>query len=74
MRFKLKILLNVIIVFFSFEMHEIKAHNKSNGECKDHCSNIIIRKSNESKIKVFKNNKKFIREKNSCVNNSLCRG
>ena len=75
MRFKLKIFTNIIIIiFFSFETLEIKAHNKSNGGCQDHCFNIIYRKFNESKIKVFKNNIKLIRDKNSCVKNSLCRG
>ena len=67
-------LISIIIVFFSFKILEIKAHNTSNGGCKDHCFNIINRKSNEGKIKVFKINRKLIREKNSCVNNSLCRG
>ena len=74
MRFDFKILLSIIIVFFSFEVIEIKAHNNINGGCKDHCFNIINSKSNDSKIKVIKNNKKVIREKNSCLNNSLCRG
>ena len=74
MRFDFKILLSIIIVFFSFEVIEIKAHNNINGGCKDHCFNIINRRSNDSKIKVIKNNKKVIREKNSCLNNSLCRG
>ena len=71
---KLKTFITTIIIFFSFEIPEIKAHNIINGGCKNHCFNIIIRKSNEGKIKLFKNNKKLIKEKNSCVNNSLCRG
>ena len=74
MRLNFKIILSVIIVFFSFELRKIKAHNNINGGCKDHCFNIINRRSNKSKIKVIKNKEKFIREKNSCVNNSLCRG
>jgi len=74
MRFKLKIVISIIVVFFSFKILEIKAHNTSNGGCNDHCLNINNRKSNEIKIKVLKNNKKLIREKNSCVNNYLCRG
>ena len=74
MRFKLKIFIKIIILFFTFEILEIKAHNIINGGCKDHCFNIIDGESNESKIKVFKNNKNQIREKNSCLNNSLCRG
>ena len=74
MRFKLKIFIKIIILFFTFEILEIKAHNIINGGCKDHCFNIIHRESNESKIKVFKNNKNQIREKNSCLNNYLCRG
>ena len=74
MRFKLKIIISTIIVFFSFENLEIKAHSTINGVCKDNCFNIINRKSNEGKIKDLKNNKKFIRENNSCINNSLCRG
>jgi len=74
MRFKLQILISSVIVFFSFETLGIKAHNTSNGGCKDHCFNINNRKSNNSKMKFFNNDKKLIREKNSCVNNSLCRG
>ncbi len=74
MRIKLKILVSIIIVFFSSEVLEIKAHNNSNGGCKDHCFKVINRKSNERKIKVFKNKKRLIIEKNSCINNSLCRG
>ena len=74
MRFKLKILINIIILFFAFESLEIKAHNTINGGCKDHCSTIINKKYNENKIKVFKKIKKLIKEQNSCVNNSLCRG
>ena len=74
MRLKLKIFISIIIVFFSFEILKIKAHNTINGGCKDHCSNIINKKSNNRKIKVFKKNKKLIREENSCLNNSLCRG
>ena len=66
--------MSILIVFFSFKILEIKAHNPNNGGCKDYCFNIINRKSNEGKIKVFKNKKKLIRENNSCVNNSLCRG
>ena len=67
MRFKLNILINLMIIFFSFEILEIKAHNIRNGGCKEYCLNI-------DKNKVFKNNKKLITEKNSCINNSLCRG
>ena len=63
-----------MIIFFSFKLLGIKAHNNSNGGCKDNCLNINNRTSNESKIKLLKKNKKLIREKNSCVNNSLCRG
>ena len=73
MRFKLKIL-TIIIVFFAFENLEIKAHNTINGGCKEHCFNIINKKSNDSYIKIFKSTKKLNREKNSCVNNNLCRG
>ena len=72
MRFKLKIFISIIILFFSFKILEIKAHNPSNGGCKDDCFNDINRRPNKSKF--FENNKKLIREKNSCVNNSLCRG
>ena len=74
MKFKFKIFLSLIIVCFSFEILKIKAHNNSNGGCKDNCFSTINRKSNEGKIKFFRNNKKLITEKNSCVNNSLCRG
>ena len=74
MRVKLKIFLSTLIIFFSSEILEIKAHNFNNGGCEDHCSNLLNKNSNDSKIKVFKNNKKLFKEQNSCVNNSLCRG
>ena len=74
MRIKLKIFISIIILFFSFEILEIKAHNNSNEGCKDNCLNIINRKFNEIKIKVHQNNKNLIKEKNSCLNNYLCRG
>ena len=74
MRFKLKIFTSILIVFFPFKTLEIKAHNDNNGGCKDHCSTIINTKGNDNKIQIFKKNKKLIREINSCVNNSLCRG
>ena len=53
---------------------EIKAHNNINGGCEEHCSNFINKRGNENKIKIFKKDKKLIKEQNSCVNNSLCRG
>ena len=74
MRLKSKIFINLFILFFSFEILEIKAHNNINGGCKDHCSTFFKDRDNENKIKIFKNDKKLIKEQNSCVNNSLCRG
>ena len=57
MRLKLKLFISMIIVFFSFEKSEIKAHNNINGDFRDNYFKIINRKSHESKIKVFQNNK-----------------
>ncbi len=74
MRLKSKIFINLFILFFSFEILEIKAHNNINGGCKDHCSTFFNKRGNENKIKIFKKDKKLIKEQNSCVNNSLCRG
>ena len=74
MRFKSKIFINLFILFFSFEILEIKAHNNINGGCEGHCSTFINKRGNENKIKIFKKDKKLIKEQNSCVNNSLCRG
>ena len=74
MRLKLKIFINLFILFFSFEILEIKAHNIINGGCKEHCSTLFNKKGNENKIKIFKKDKKLIKEQKSCVNNSLCRG
>ena len=74
MRSKFKKLICIVIVFFLFDILDIKAHNASNGGCEEHCFNIINRNSNGSKTKVFNKNKKIIIEKNSCVNDSLCRG
>ena len=74
MRLKINIFTNLLILFFSFEILEIKAHNNINGGCKDHCSYFFNKTGNENKIKIFKKDKKLIKEQNSCVNNSLCRG
>ena len=74
MRLKSKIFINLFILFFSLEILEIKAHNNINGGCKDHCSIFLNNRDNENKIKTFKKDKKLIKEQNSCVNNSLCRG
>ena len=74
MRLKSKIFINLFILFFSLGILEIKAHNNINGGCKEHCSTFINKRGNENKIKNFKKDKKLIKEQNSCVNNSLCRG
>ena len=74
MRLKSKIFINLFILFFSFGILEIKANNTINGGCKDHCSVFFNSTGNENKIKIFKEDNKFIKEQNSCVNNSLCRG
>ncbi len=74
MSLKSKIFINLFILFFSFEILEIKAHNKINGGCKDQCSTFSTTRSSENKFKIFENDKKLIKEQNSCVNNSLCRG
>ena len=74
MKLKLKIFFNLFILFLSFGILEIKAHNTINGGCKDHCSTLFNDAGNENKIKIFKKDKKLIKEQNSCVNNSLCRG
>ncbi len=74
MRFNLKMFIRILIIFFLFEILEIQAHNTFKGECKQDCSTIINKRSNERKIKVFKKDKNLTIEQNSCVNNSLCRG
>jgi len=71
---KIKIFINLFILLFSFEILEIKAHNIINGGCKNHCSSFLNKRGNENKIKIFKRDKKLIKEQNSCVNDSLCRG
>ena len=74
MRLKLKIFIIPFILFFSFKILDIKAHNNINGGCKDHCSTFFKNRGNQSEIKNFKKDKILIKEQNSCVNNSLCRG
>ena len=74
MRLKLRIFFDLFILFFSFVILEIKAHNNINGGCKDHCSTFFNKRRNENNIRIFKKDKKLIKEQNSCVNNSLCRG
>ena len=74
MRVILKMFFYLFILFLSFEILEIKAHNNINGGCEDHCSTFFNKRSNENKIKIFKKDKILIKEENSCINNSLCRG
>ena len=74
MSLKLRILFNLFILFLSLEVLETKAHNTLNGGCKNHCSSISNQRGHGNKIKIFKENEKLIKEKNSCLNNSLCRG
>ena len=74
MRLKLKIFINLFILFFTFEILEIKSHNSFNVGCKEHCSTFFNKQGYEDKIRIFKKDKKSIKEQNSCVNNSLCRG
>ena len=74
MRLNSKIFINLFILFFSFEILEIKAHNNINGGCKDHCPNFFNKRGNENKIKIFKKDKKLIKDQNSCVYSSFCRG
>ena len=74
MRVILKMFFYLFILFLSFEILEIKAHNTINGGCRDHCYDFFNKRGNENKIKIFKKDRKLINEQNSCVNNSLCRG
>ena len=74
MRLESKLFIRLFILLFSFEILDIKAHNNINGGCKDHCSTFFNKKGIQNKIKIFIKDKKLIKEKNSCVNNSLCRG
>ncbi len=74
MRLNLKILIRVLLIFYLFEILEIKAHNIVNEDCKQNCYRIINKLPNERKIKVFKKDNNLINEQNSCINNSLCRG
>ena len=74
MRLQSKIFIKLIILFFSFEILEIKAHNNINGGCQEHCSSSFNIGGNKNKFKNFKKDKKLIIEQNSCVNYSLCRG
>ena len=71
---KLKIFIKLFILFFSFEILEIKAHNNINGGCKAHCNTFFNKRGSVNKIKIFKKDKESIIEENSCINNSLCRG
>ena len=50
MRFNSKILINLFILFFSFETLEIKAHNNINGGCKDYCYSLFNNRGNENNI------------------------
>ncbi len=74
MRLNSKIFIRILIIFYLFEILEIKAHNTFNVGSKKNFPTIINKRSNERKFKIFKKDKNLIKEQNSCVNNSLCRG
>ena len=49
MRLNSKIFINLFILFFSFEILEIKAHNNINGGCQEHCSSSFNIGGNKNK-------------------------
>ena len=63
MRLKSKIFINLFILFFSFEILEIKAHNTINGGCRDHCYDFFNKRGNENKIKILKKDKNNLEDK-----------
>ena len=50
------------------------AHNTYNGECKNHCRSNYKEINKFRKNILLKNKDDSYREKNSCINNYLCRG
>jgi len=59
--------------FILFHSLDLSAHNLANGGCKGHCANNI----NKNKIHYIiptKDDIKSLKESNSCLKKSLCRG
>ena len=63
----------IIFLLFLTNISNIYSHNIVNGGCKEHCEQEIKSKNNENKLNNF-NDQVNIEIKNSCLNNSLCRG
>ena len=74
MRFKSIIFISIFLMIFSFKQIGIKAHNFINGGSEDRSFYSIYKKDRENKLRIFKKNKKLFNDKDSCINNYLCRG
>ena len=51
----------------------LQAHNYLNGGCKNHCKETFKTTNFEKKLNYL-NNQNQIKDNNSCLNKSLCRG
>lgn len=62
------------VLFILFNSLNLSAHNLANGGCKSHCA----KNTNKNKIHYItiptENEVKTMKESNSCLKKSLCRG
>ena len=69
----------IIFLLLLTNISNLYAHNIFNGGCKEHCGQKVKAINNEEKLSNEKklnnvNDQIYIESKNSCLNESLCRG
>ncbi len=62
------------VLFILFHGLDLSAHNLANGGCKGHCANNFNKNKTNHIIIPTKDEIKSIKESNSCLKKSLCRG
>ena len=63
----------IIFLLLLTNSFNLYAHNLFNGGCKEHCGQKVKVINNKNKLKNI-DDQINIESKNSCLNNSLCRG
>ncbi len=77
MKLKIRQTINVFLLIFSINNQFLQAHNFSNGGCNNHCVEPFLNNNLEKKLEKKlenNNNNNQIKDMNSCLNKSLCRG
>ena len=74
MSLKLSMISTIFLISYASIVVSTFAHNIDNGGCKNHCRSNSQEINKSKKNILFKNKDNSYGEKNSCINNFLCRG